>query len=173
MLEDWSRPREIVIAPNLTEFKKCLENGFRHMVLYLLLSCEGSGVDLGDLCRFLPIRYIPWFYDSMILWTVSEDLQRVDLIGPDSVHEKMIWLGEFQHPIFCNIVKGLLLHLKELWAYIGHIRQGPAIFYNFLSVLQNRDCLISICQDLSRAVHELRCYSMYLENFKLKYWNGI
>lgn len=57
MVVHWNRlPSEVIVVPNLQEFRKCLGNALRHMLGFLGLSCARPGVGLNDPCGSLPIH---------------------------------------------------------------------------------------------------------------------
>lgn len=65
VVEYWNRfPREVAIAPILTEFKKYLGNALGHMLWFLGLSCAKPGTGLDDFV--LPFQF-RIFYDPMRL----------------------------------------------------------------------------------------------------------
>lgn len=57
-----SFPREVVTAPNLSEFKKGLDNAFRHGVGFLGCPAQGQQLDSMILMGLFQLRI---FYDSI------------------------------------------------------------------------------------------------------------
>ncbi|KAJ7398975.1 hypothetical protein BTVI_119701 [Pitangus sulphuratus] len=59
VVEHWNRlPREVITAPNLSEFRKHLDNAFRRVVGLLEVSCAGPGVGLTGPDGSLPTQHI-------------------------------------------------------------------------------------------------------------------
>lgn len=56
---------QVLWAPNLKEFNKCLDNTLGHIVWLLRMSCEGLDVEFIDPCRSLPTKHLLWFSDSV------------------------------------------------------------------------------------------------------------
>lgn len=57
----WNKhPKEVVTAPNLPEFRECLDKFLRHMVGFL--GCPVKARELGDPFESLPAQYSVLLY---------------------------------------------------------------------------------------------------------------
>lgn len=90
----WNRfPREVVMVPRLTEFKKPLDNALRHMVGSL--GCLVRGQDLDSMILVGPCQ-LSIFYGSTILKTMTQEITNLLSKLVSTILLKVIY-GRQQH----------------------------------------------------------------------------